>query len=1152
MDDKEDDQEVCRVCRCEATEEEPLFYPCKCSGSIRYVHQNCLHEWLVHSKREHCELCGHSYAFTPVYQPDMPATIPFKILLQQIIKKAFTHFCLYARFTFVSIVWFIILPYCTVWATRFCLWTGPKYSVLLEQVIGQGIPQEVQQTATTIVQSIASATSSAIQPLHTQATNLTAVDIGHMTSPNASQPAYPWLVILFIIVSWFDNRPYVRKFFMDCSEGQSLVFYLTTVTFFGFMARNWVMENMPADIDQIPENLEDLDLLQVENINPNQPQNEDGDIRDWLLHLRPQAEIPQVVQPEPLQEDQEPIRPVELNVQPQPPLQDQLQINNNILQQAPVLEPPRLANPRNQNEGAINEENALGELFVFLDINGELVNFLRSVTALLLSFLLILVVVVWIPYLVGITFILSSPTNLVQRAAGEIRFMLDMIKYGASVGWETYFEPMVKHIYQPYLENQHGSSPYLSIGSFIEETLGEIWHHLSTFNQIPTAAIISYIPAPVAKLFQDNASLADTVYYMGHQFSKLQTHFHNAAFGHSQYDQLLCIGTGHLVFILGCLAYLSRKSNVLGRIGRGIKIFLRQQVVVFKLIIFLFLDMVTSPWVCGIVLNISMSPFIPTVPLSLRWELIRSQPLHVFELHWLAGYSIFLGLTKTIIWFQKAIRPGAAWFMENFDNRERNIFREIPEQPIITQLWRSTVKLLISSILIFSSVGGTLWCIHNTTNILPLRRNFNADLPNLESCIILLMYITIPHILKYYQAKKNLHLACKEGLAMVCHRLRLSSYILGNRVPEEEGTPFYTSWFGWVTGKVRMLDKDGQLALVPSRNSIKGIRGRRMLVPVDPNTLQPLDDEERRLGHPANTGLGGRETNSTIVYLPPGFKTRIAALLAAVWISIIMAVFSLTLGPVALGYLVLTKILNVGQSDRNDIYSYCTGIVVALVFSLLARKINRAVHLLRNRDSQSSILQLIRLGIHDTSRWALKTSFLALNYCIISPVLIGIIFELYTHIFWTSIGSMGYRIPFLTLLERGLGLLVVIKYIYRKVPNETLERNWNTMFPTNDIRDFDIPYALRWFLGPLILVSTGLIGLPFLADCLGSRMFGYVRQDSTTQWAYSISLMCIILALILRKMAQSIMFWVRSTREDVFMLRRDLNNFDGNQQEIER
>ena len=33
--------ETCRICRAEGTDTEPLFYPCKCSGSIKFVHQ----EW---------------------------------------------------------------------------------------------------------------------------------------------------------------------------------------------------------------------------------------------------------------------------------------------------------------------------------------------------------------------------------------------------------------------------------------------------------------------------------------------------------------------------------------------------------------------------------------------------------------------------------------------------------------------------------------------------------------------------------------------------------------------------------------------------------------------------------------------------------------------------------------------------------------------------------------------------------------------------------------------------------------------------------------------------------------------------------------------------------------------------------------------------
>ncbi|KAL0081359.1 hypothetical protein F4703DRAFT_1866371 [Phycomyces blakesleeanus] len=1150
MNDQEDDQEVCRVCRCEATEEEPLFYPCKCSGSIRYVHQNCLHEWLAHSKREHCELCGHSYAFTPVYQPDMPATIPFKILLRQVLKKAFIHLCFSARFLFVSIIWFIVLPYCTVWATRFCLWTGPKYSAVLEQLIGEGVSPETQQTVNTIAQSIASATSSTLQTLQTQTPDLPSNTTAPINDISTNLPTYPWLKIIFFVVSWFDNRPYVRKFFMDCSEGQSLVFYLSTVTFIGFMARNWVLENMPVDIDQIPENLEDEEL----------EQNEDAQVRNWILRMGAQVEIPEVRQPELLQQDQEPIIAVAQNLQHQFPLQDQVRNIDNIpqdinqadpvIQQRPIEEPERLENVRNRNEGVFNEENAIGELFGILDINGPLANFLKNVTILLVSILVILVVSVWVPYLVGITFILSNPIDMVHHAFKEMRFLYDIIRHGVYVGWNTYFDPAVKHLYQPYFEAQSGNSPSLSVGPLIEETLGEFWRHLPIFNQIPTSTIISNIPTPVAKLLQENASLTDTLHHMSHQFSRLQIHFHNAAFGSSQYDQLLCIAIGHFVFLLGALIYLSQKSNVIGRIGHGIKIFLRQQVVVFKLIIFLFLEMVAFPCVCGIALNMSMAPYISSPPLGLRWMLIKSHPVQYFEIHWFAGFSIILGLTRIVLWFQKVIRPGAAWFIESFANRELNLFREIPERSIIAQLCKSIAELFFSSILIFSSIGGTLWCIRNTTNILPLRWRLNDNLPNSESCLILLMYTTIPHILTYYQTKKTLQTGCKKALELVCNRLRLTSYMLGNRIPEEEGTPFYTSWLGWVSGNIEMLDKDGQLALVPKRNTVKWVQGRRMLVPVDPDTLQPLDPEERRLGHPAESGPGGREVNTTIVYLPPDFKTRIAMFLFALWISIVVAAFSFTLGPIALGYFVLIKCLRLSHDDRNDVYSYCTGAVVILVLGVLVRKAICIIHSLRNRENQSSILELINLAIYDTARWVVKVSFLGLNCCVIFPILIGIILELYTHIYWTPIGSMEYRVPLLTLMERGLGLLVVVKHIHTKAPYEPWQRNWSAMLPTDDVRDLDISYALKRVFGPLILICVALIAVPFFADDLASRLFGYTRQDSTTQWSYSISLICIIMFFILRKMAQGVMVWIRSTREDVFMLRRDLNNFDGNQQGI--
>lgn len=33
---------TCRICRGDATDDNPLFHPCKCKGSIKYMHESCL------------------------------------------------------------------------------------------------------------------------------------------------------------------------------------------------------------------------------------------------------------------------------------------------------------------------------------------------------------------------------------------------------------------------------------------------------------------------------------------------------------------------------------------------------------------------------------------------------------------------------------------------------------------------------------------------------------------------------------------------------------------------------------------------------------------------------------------------------------------------------------------------------------------------------------------------------------------------------------------------------------------------------------------------------------------------------------------------------------------------------------------------------
>jgi hypothetical protein len=51
-----EEEDVCRICRMPGEPDSPLYYPCQCNGSIRWVHQDCLLQWLKHSSAISCEV----------------------------------------------------------------------------------------------------------------------------------------------------------------------------------------------------------------------------------------------------------------------------------------------------------------------------------------------------------------------------------------------------------------------------------------------------------------------------------------------------------------------------------------------------------------------------------------------------------------------------------------------------------------------------------------------------------------------------------------------------------------------------------------------------------------------------------------------------------------------------------------------------------------------------------------------------------------------------------------------------------------------------------------------------------------------------------------------------------------------------------------
>ncbi|OCT70165.1 uncharacterized protein marchf8.S isoform X2 [Xenopus laevis] len=61
--------DICRICHCEGDDESPLITPCHCSGSLHFVHQACLQQWIKSSDTRCCELCKFEFIMETKLKP---------------------------------------------------------------------------------------------------------------------------------------------------------------------------------------------------------------------------------------------------------------------------------------------------------------------------------------------------------------------------------------------------------------------------------------------------------------------------------------------------------------------------------------------------------------------------------------------------------------------------------------------------------------------------------------------------------------------------------------------------------------------------------------------------------------------------------------------------------------------------------------------------------------------------------------------------------------------------------------------------------------------------------------------------------------------------------------------------------------------------
>ncbi|KAH0164518.1 hypothetical protein KCU67_g5107, partial [Aureobasidium melanogenum] len=247
--------DTCRICRSEGSAAEPLFYPCKCSGSIKFVHQDCLMEWLSHSNKKHCELCKTPFRFTKLYDSHMPQTLPLPIFAKKACLHTLNYLLTWARALTVGLVWLVVLPWVIRWSWRGLFWildAGWARDPWLAKMAhaaqqhnnstsASGASPDKDPFGLSLGKFLVSTLFYPLKPLSQPALYSSL----HTQSETSFVPPYSSLLSDVKAVNNLTSHIWLNRFILDVLEGDIITINVVVAFILVFLIREWVVQQQP-------------------------------------------------------------------------------------------------------------------------------------------------------------------------------------------------------------------------------------------------------------------------------------------------------------------------------------------------------------------------------------------------------------------------------------------------------------------------------------------------------------------------------------------------------------------------------------------------------------------------------------------------------------------------------------------------------------------------------------------------------------------------------------------------------------------------------------------------------------------------------------------------------------------------------------------
>ncbi|THU92959.1 hypothetical protein K435DRAFT_967467 [Dendrothele bispora CBS 962.96] len=584
------------------------------------------------------------------------------------------------------------------------------------------------------------------------------------------------------------------------------------------------------------------------------------------------------------------------------------------------------------------------------------------------------------------------------------------------------------------------------------------------------------------------------------------------ALGHGPAERTFSVFLGYLMIAFAIALYLNilTMGNV-RTAGKAVRSAVRQQLLVLKVATFIFIELITFPLGCGVVLDLCTIWLFPDATLTSRTVFFYQAPLTALFYHWVAGTMFMYSFAVLLAGCRRIMRSGAMWFIKDPQDQNSHPIRDILDRPTLVQIRKICVSALMYTFVIacsVSSIAGLLAV--GSRLILPFRWKTREPLSSIPLDLIFL-HITLPYTVSYFRPRKSLKKFATLVWKALAKRLRLSSYFFGGRHPGEEYTPQT-----WTLRRVLNLgsgtaedaptkgdDYDGSFRRVPATDHIALPKDMTATVEVNVDG-EPVGDAARRLMNQQDLEAQKAKRNVKddymVVYIPPYFRYRIFAFLTLLWIC---GAVCLGLGvaiPIGIGRGFFNLIL---KREVHDGYSMIAGFYLLWGCWIAGRAVDRLDKRRQRRGTEGPRAALWWLVVKRGLLWLVKATFMAFFFGIVVPTLIGVAVELYFVLpmkiaLKRSSGSLEVDtgVPKLRLVDCWtMGLLYMrIGMKATRIPQTNplwrgvqhiRQNGWTHPNPIQSTKEVIAPLAFG-LLGMIFLPGSVFIGLRALFPVIGT------------------------------------------------------------------